>query len=81
MNYTNMRYKLAKRSQLKQFATLILFSVLNVLAYAQSPTHLPRPDPEPVNFFDSTANIIFFIGIPLLILIFYFLWRRNRPKK
>lgn len=75
-----MLIKLPERAQLKQWAIVILFSFLNVLAYAQSPTHLPRPDPEPVNFFDSTANLIFFIGIPLLIVIIYIVWRRKRPK-
>ena len=60
------------------FAVLILFT-LPILA--QTPTHLPRNLTEPVKFFESTENIIFFVVIPLLIVLFYFLWRRDVKKR
>ncbi len=43
-------------------------------AVAQRPTNVPY-DTEPVRFFESTANIIIYIVIPLVIVLIYFLWR------
>jgi Na+/H+ antiporter NhaC len=51
------------------------------LANAQSPTHIPRTNPEPVGFFDSIENMVFYIIIPLVIAILYFLWKRNLARQ
>lgn len=56
-----------------------LFGLLNT--WAQAPTHVPREKTEPVNFFESTENIVFFVVLPVLIVILYFLWKRNLKKQ
>jgi hypothetical protein len=62
------------------FAGLMLM-ILAAVAYAQHPTHLPRRDPEPVGFFESTENLIFYVVIPLLIVIIFFVWKAHRKDK
>ncbi|MFO7999003.1 MAG: hypothetical protein R6U86_08505 [Bacteroidales bacterium] len=52
---------------------LILFSERTL---AQVPTHIPT-DSKPVDFFDSTGNIVFFIVLPILIAGLYLLWRHR----
>lgn len=44
---------------------------------AQTPSHLPRNTPEPVNFFESIENVVFYVIIPLVIVVLYLLWRRQ----
>lgn len=64
------------------FITLtVFFAILSVMGHAQTPTHIPREETSPVDFFESTENIIFFIVIPVLIIILYFIWRRNLRKQ
>ncbi len=47
-------------------------------ASAQTPQNYPSPDPKPVPF--TPFNIIFYILIPILIII-VFLWIRRSSKK
>lgn len=54
--------------------------VLPLIAYSQSPTQLPRREPEPAGFFDSTENFIFYVVLPIVITILYFVWKRNTAK-
>lgn len=58
-----------------------LFVLFSLVSYAQSPTHIPRNKPTPVNFFESVENIVFFIVIPVVIVILYILWRRRLGKE
>ncbi len=65
--------------------SLWLLFLLPSMVYAQTPSNLPRHQPEPVNFFESTENIVFYIVIPAVIMVLYILWkrdvaRRNREK-
>lgn len=55
-----------------------LFMIDGVIA--QRPTHIPQESP-PVGFFDSISNIFFYVIIPILILVFYLLWRANTKKE
>lgn len=68
-------------SKLKPFFILIFLNLLAIISWAQSPTHIPRSNPEPVNFLESTENIVFFIVIPVIVVLLYFLWRRERAKQ
>lgn len=52
---------------------ILLFQSFALLA--QRPTHIPTNN-EPVGFFDSVANVILFIVLPIAVVIFYYLWRR-----
>ncbi len=63
------------------FLLTIIFSVVTFVGFAQSPTHIPREQTRPVDFFESTENIVFFIVIPVLIVILYLVWRRNLKKQ
>ncbi len=68
-------------SILKNFFTTLLFSFLSLVAWAQTPTHIPREQIEPVDFFESTENIVFYIVIPIVIIALYIFWRRSLRKK
>lgn len=68
-------------NKFKSFFTLIFLNLLAMVSWAQSPTHIPRRNPEPLNFFESTENIVFFIVIPVIVVLLYLLWRRERAKQ
>ncbi|QIA08500.1 adenylosuccinate synthetase [Draconibacterium halophilum] len=56
--------------------TFLLFVV--TLAIAQAPSGIPTGKAEPLEM--NLPNIIFFIVLPILLLIFYIIWRRKRRK-
>lgn len=58
----------------------IIFTMITAFAMGQRPTSVPH-DNEPVRFFESPANIIFYIIIPLIIVFIYYLWRRRMAKE
>lgn len=53
----------------------IIFLLQSIMLFAQRPTHVPSQS-GPVKFFESPANIVFFIVLPILIVFFYAMWRR-----
>jgi hypothetical protein len=55
-------------------ATIIIL-IQSVSLLAQRPTHVPSPG-GPVRFFESPANIVMYIVLPIAILVLYMLWRR-----
>ncbi len=80
----NLRFQHLRRKShnlLRKTYLAGLFIFFSFVSFAQSPTHIPRTKPEPVNFFESVENIVFFIVIPVVIVILYFLWRRQRGKE
>jgi ACR3 family arsenite efflux pump ArsB len=58
--------------------TSMMFLIIK-LVYAQMPSNIPV-DREPVRFFESAENIIFYILIPLLIIVLYRIWRKRIKK-
>lgn len=50
-----------------------------ITLFAQRPTHVPGPQ-GPVRFFESPANIVIYIVLPLAIIVFYMIWRRQKNK-
>ncbi len=62
------------------FLTLIMSLAITATSYAQRPTHVPY-DSEPVRFLESWENIVFFILLPVLIIILYIIWRRRVGKE
>lgn len=62
-----------------KYILAFLFLVVGLRIYAQSPTHVPKPDRSPVDF-SQLANIVLFIILPLLIVVFYFMWRNKKRK-
>ncbi len=46
----------------------------------QIPTGTPNPGSNSTLDFTSAFDVIVFIVLPLLIIIFYFIWRKNQKK-
>lgn len=63
------------------FTFLLMVSAFLTGSYAQTPSHLPRHSPEPVGFFESVENLIFYVIIPLTIVVLYILWRMRLAKQ
>lgn len=62
---------------------LLSFFLMMLYAYtsfAQRPTHVPGAG-EPARVFESPVNVVIYIVIPLLIGVFYLLWRRKIKKE
>jgi membrane protein DedA with SNARE-associated domain len=59
----------------------IMANIISFITFAQTPTHIPRERTTPVDFFESTESIIFFIVIPVIIVILYLIWRRDRARQ
>jgi len=70
-----------KMARVSILISLWLLIILPSWVVAQTPSHLPRHEPEPVNFFESTENIVFYIVIPAVILVLYVLWKRDVAKR
>jgi len=68
-------------ARLKSFIPALILSVASFISFSQTPTHIPRQQPEPVGFFDSVENIVFYVVIPVAIVILYFLWRKQVKKQ
>ncbi|MFW5663789.1 MAG: hypothetical protein ACOCYD_01990 [bacterium] len=69
------------QSKVHLFLLTMFLTVVAFVGNAQSPTHIPREETSPVDFFESTENIVFFIVIPVAIIILYILWRRSLKKQ
>lgn len=62
----------------------LLFSVILMMctalaSYAQRPTHVPGAG-EPARVFESPVTVLIYIVIPVLIGVFYFIWRKKVKK-
>jgi len=60
-----------------KYAALFFFTPF---LYAQKPTHSPNPqDNTPIDF-NNLFDVIVFIVLPVLMIIFYILWRKQVKK-
>lgn len=67
---------LKKIAKMKKFVNLI-FILFSFLATAQQPTHVPSPqNNSPINL-NSWFDIIVFIILPIVLIVIYFMWRRQ----
>ena len=58
----------------------ILVFLFTPFLYAQKPTHSPNPqDNTPIDF-NNMFNVIVFIVLPILMFIFYIIWRKQVKK-
>lgn len=66
-----------------KFLNLVLASFLSLIglhAYSQIPTDVPKPQNNyPVDFSDP-ANIVIFIVLPILAVVFVIIWRKKKQK-
>lgn len=61
--------------------TFLLLLLSFSVAHAQVPQDLPRPqDNEPINF-NSLAELIVFIAIPVVALLLYFFLKRRKKNR
>jgi heme/copper-type cytochrome/quinol oxidase subunit 2 len=66
---------------MKPFTVFLISLLVSIVkTMAQAPTYLPKRNPEPLGFFDSTENIVFFVILPIIITILYFIWKRNTSR-
>lgn len=60
-----------------KYAVLFFFTPF---LYAQKPTHSPNPqDNTPIDF-NNLFDVIVFIVLPILMFIFYIIWRKQVKK-
>ena len=64
-----------KYQTMRAFIASLLLMVSGLI-YAQRPTNIPEPS-EPFNVFESAENIIFYIVLPVIIIVLYIIWRRR----
>jgi heme/copper-type cytochrome/quinol oxidase subunit 2 len=62
------------------FFLSLKLTMITAFVMGQRPTSVPH-DNEPVKFFETPANIIFYIVIPLIIIVIYSMWRRKMRKE
>lgn len=61
---------------MKTFITILLLLFYSIL-YAQQPTHVPGPQTNSPIDLNNWFDIIVFIILPLVMIFFYFMWRRQ----
>lgn len=67
------------RPSIHKFKNIALFFFTGHI-YAQRPTHSPNPqDNTPIDF-NNLFDVIVYIIMPIVMLIFYFLWRKQIKK-
>lgn len=60
--------------------SFLLFLALPIIANAQIPTEVPKPqDNSPVDFSDP-FEIIVFVVLPILFIILFIIWRGKKKK-
>lgn len=57
---------------------LTLFAVSTMSA--QKPTEVPKPSDKPIDL-SNPADIIIYIVLPLVAVLFFFIWKMKRKKK
>lgn len=58
----------------------ILVLLFTTFLYAQKPTHSPNPqDNTPIDF-NNLFDVIVFIVLPILMFVFYIMWRKQVKK-
>jgi heme/copper-type cytochrome/quinol oxidase subunit 2 len=74
-------YKHILIKNLPVVSAAIFFTVISLVSVGQVPTNVPSPEAEPVDFLGSTANIVLYVIIPIVIIILFIIWRvRNKNK-
>lgn len=64
----------------KRIALTVIASLTTILASAQIPTEVPKPqDNKPVDFSNPT-DIIIFIVLPLVVIVLFIVWRGKKRK-
>jgi heme/copper-type cytochrome/quinol oxidase subunit 2 len=61
---------------MKTFITILLLLFYSILS-AQQPTHVPGPQTNSPIDLNNWFDIIVFIILPLVMIFFYFMWRRQ----
>lgn len=67
--------------KLKPHTIHILFALFSLKSMGQIPTEVPHPDNNTPIDFSNPADIIIYIILPVIVIILYFIWRKNARKK
>jgi len=65
--------------KIKIILSAILSWVFALLTFAQRPTHVPK-EGEPLRVFESMESVIFYIVLPVVIIVLYVVWKRRKKK-
>jgi preprotein translocase subunit SecG len=74
-------FKINILTNLGGILAVLFFTTMPLAAMAQVPTNVPSPEAEPVDFLGSTANIILYVVIPIVIIVLIIIWRRRINKR
>lgn len=64
---------------MKTFLSISLLLYYSLLS-AQQPTHVPGPQTNKAIDLNSWFDVIVFIVLPILLIVIYFMWRRQVKK-
>lgn len=68
--------------RLIKYTLVSIFSLFALSIYSQIPTDVPNPRDDRSVDFSEPANIVIFIVLPLLVVVFLLIWRsKNRKDK
>jgi len=77
-NMENIRHITLKN--LPVVLTAIFITAFSAAALGQLPTNVPSPEAKPVDFLGSTANIVLYVVIPIVVIVLVIIWRRRTAK-
>lgn len=67
--------------KLKPHILYTLLALFSLRSFGQIPTEVPHPDNNTPVDFSSPADIIIYIVLPVIVIILYFVWRRNARRR
>lgn len=67
--------------KLKPHILYILLVLFSLKSFGQIPTEVPHPDNNTPVDFSNPADIIIYIVLPVIVIILYFVWRKNARRK
>ena len=67
--------------KLRPHIPYIILTLFSLKSFGQIPTEVPHPDNNTPVDFSNPADIIIYIVLPVIVIILYFVWRRNARRR
>ena len=67
--------------KLKPLIFCFILALFPLKIISQIPTEVPHPDNNTPVDFSNPADIIMYIGLPIIVIILYFVWRKSARRK
>ncbi len=67
--------------KLKPHILYFILTLFPLKSISQIPTEVPHPDNNSPVDFSNPADIIIYIVLPVIVIILYFVWRKNARRK